>query len=342
MQLTMMDFKKFSFIFSAFFILGSCSENQSHILSGFALGTTYTIKYNAPNPVNELDTQVDSLFFKINRSLSTYLPTSDISKINRGDSSVVVDAYFREVFETSKKINQLTEGYFDPTVGNLVNAYGFGPEKPLKTIQQPQIDSLLQLTGMYKVSINQTGNVVKDHPLVYLDFNAIAKGYTVDLLGKLLSQNGIDDFLVEVGGELVARGENQTTQKPWTVGIDDPLQEEGKRSYLAVISLTNQAMATSGNYRKYRIDPQTGIRYVHTLNPMTGTPVKSKVLSATVLASSCIEADAMATALMAMPPKLSKKILEESPNFEAFLVLSSSKNSIETFSTPGFQSLVLD
>jgi thiamine biosynthesis lipoprotein len=338
----MMDFKKFSLGFVAFFILGSCSKDQSHVLSGFALGTTYTIKYNAPIPVNDLEIQVDSLFFKINRSLSTYLPTSDISKINRGDATVVVDAYFREVFEVSKKINQLTNRYFDPTVGNLVNAYGFGPEKPLNTIQQTQIDSLLQLTGMHKVRINNDGNVVKDHPFIYLDFNAIAKGYTVDLLGELLSQNSVDNYLVEVGGELVARGENRITQKPWTVGIDNPLQKGDNRTYLAVITLTNKAMATSGNYRKYRIDSQTGTRYVHTLNPMTGMPVKSRVLSATVLASSCIEADAMATALMAMPLKMSKKILEQSPDFEAFLVLSSSTNSIETYSTPGFQSLVLN
>lgn len=342
MQLIMTVLKKFSVFLSFVLLLASCSQDQSHSLSGFALGTSYTLKYIAPSPIKGLESQVDSLFFKINRSLSTYIPTSDISKINRGDSTLVVDSYFKKVFETSVKINELTHGYFDPSVGNLVNAYGFGPEKPLHIIKKRQIDSLMQFTGIHKVYINKEGKVVKKHPAIYLDFNAIAKGYTVDLLAELMLDNQVDNFLIEVGGELVARGTNLISQKPWSVGIDHPLQKEGERSYLKVISLTNQSMATSGNYRKYRVDPQTGAHYVHTLNPMTGKPVKSSVLSATVLASSCMEADAMATALMAMPLEMSKKILEQSSEFDALLVLSSPTANIELFSTSGFDLTILD
>lgn len=340
MQLIMKAFKKYSLIAILLF-LTSCSKEQMVSLSGYALGTTYSIKYIAPVSIDNLEVKVDSLFFNVNRSLSTYIPTSDISKINRGDSSIVVDTYFKKVFEASQKINQLTYGYFDPTVGNLVNAYGFGPEKPLNIVEQQQIDSLLLFTGLHKVRIAPNGIIQKTHPNVYLDFNAIAKGYSVDLLAELLLQNGVNDFLVELGGELVARGTNSIDQKQWSVGIDDPLQKQDMRTYLNVITLTDRAMATSGNYRKYRVDPLTGKQYVHTLNPMTGKPVKSSVLSATVLADSCMEADAMATALMAMPPSLSMQILNNSTDFDALLVFSSpSDDGVETFSTPGFDAIV--
>ncbi|GAB2768109.1 FAD:protein FMN transferase [Actinomadura fibrosa] len=307
-------------------------------MAGEALGTTYHITYFGDV---ELEPALDSIFERVNQSMSTYRETSDISRLNRGEE-VQVDSLFRNVFRLSQQVNRESNGYFDPTVGNLVNFYGFGPEKGLKEIDSSKIDSLMQYVGIEKIQISSEGIVNKTSPEVYLDFNAIAKGYTVDLIGHYLDTQDVQNYLVELGGELLAKGENLEKTAPWLVGIDDPEQAEGERSLTAGVKLINRAMATSGNYRKNRLDPETGRMYVHTVNPLTGHGEKSDVLSASVLAENCALADAYATAFMAMGFEASRELLQKLEDVDAFLIYAKEDGSMGKFSTEGFKEVLVD
>lgn len=308
-------------------LLGStflaCSQipTTAKSLRGYALGTSYNIQYTAAIPEEQVQKGIDSLLDALNQSLSTYIPQSDISKINRGDSTLVVDRHFKAVFTKATEVWQATGGYFDPTVGALVNAYGFGPGKPLKSLGQKQIDSLLFLTGWDKVQILPSGRVKKKYADIYIDFNALAKGYVVDVIGDYLSDLGNSDYMVEIGGEVVARGYSPKSKGPWKIAIDDPRQGE-QRSFLKIIQLKDRALASSGNYRKYRTDPQTGERYVHSVNPKSGTARRTRVLSTSVLAPDCMTADAWATALMVMPPERGKQLIESFPDLAALWVIA--------------------
>ena len=285
-------------------------------MRGFALGTTYNIQYVANASVDKVQTGIDSILNVINKSLSTYLPQSDISMINRGDTTVVVDYHFRAVFEKATEVWNATGGYFDPTVGALVNAYGFGPGKAINDLNPQQKDSLLKLTGWQKTKLNQDQTIKKESPNIYIDFNALAKGYAVDIIGDFLLKSGSLNFMVEIGGEIVAIGNSPKTTKPWKIAIDDPLQLE-QRKFLQTISLKNEALASSGNYRKYRLDPVSGIRFVHSVNPLNGSAIKTNILSTSVKAPDCMTADAWATALMVMPLEKGKALIENDPQLEA-------------------------
>ena len=285
-------------------------------MRGFALGTTYNIQYVANASVDKVQTGIDSILNVINKSLSTYLPQSDISMINRGDTTVVVDYHFRAVFEKATEVWNATGGYFDPTVGALVNAYGFGPGKAINDLNPQQKDSLLKLTGWQKIKLNQDQTIKKESPNIYIDFNALAKGYAVDIIGDFLLKSGSLNFMVEIGGEIVAIGNSPKTTKPWKIAIDDPLQLE-QRKFLQTISLKNEALASSGNYRKYRLDPVSGIRFVHSVNPLNGSAIKTNILSTSVKAPDCMTADAWATALMVMPLEKGKALIENDPQLEA-------------------------
>lgn len=325
-----------------FFLLVSCSTDHSQkVVSGEALGTTYRLVYFSDNdfPVEQ---GLDSIFEAINQSMSTYRENSDISRINRGESGVKVDEMFEEVFSLSQKVNRESDGYFDPTVGDLVNMYGFGPEKGLILIDTATVDSLMEYVGLNKIKISEEGQVTKDAPEIYLDFNAIAKGYTVDVIGNYLEQNGVENYLIELGGELLAAGENLEKEAPWTVGIDDPQQEEGHRTLMAAIALKDRAMATSGNYRKFRTDTLSGRKYVHTINPLTGLPEESNLLSATVLAETCALADAYATTFMAMGLQRSKDLLEKLQGVDAYLVFSDPEGVISDYMTQEFEEVVVE
>ena len=242
--------------------------------SGPALGTSYSIIYLTKDQL-DIQKQIDSVFTVINQSMSTYIPDSDISKINRGDSSVAVDFMFRDVFEISKAVHRKTGGYFDPTVGVLVDAWGFGPGEQIQ-LDSTKVDSLLAYVGFEKVNITEEGRIIKENSGIRFDFNAIAKGYAIDRLGVMLDQLNVEHYLIEVGGELLAKGENRQKNKRWVVGIDDPQVTEGRR-LMRTIFLKNRAMASSGNYRKYRIDSITGEKYVHTIDPKSGYTKNSKV-----------------------------------------------------------------
>ncbi|EAR00740.1 FAD:protein FMN transferase [Maribacter sp. HTCC2170] len=307
--------------------------------TGGALGTSYSIIYLADKKM-DLQIQIDSVFNVMNQSLSTYVPSSDISQINQGNSEVHVDYMFQEVFELSKEIYASTDGYFDPTVGSLVNAWGFGPGEKV-TMDSTKVDSLMTFVGFDKVLMNESGQVEKESPNVYMDFNAIAKGYAIDRLAKLMDARGIENYLLEVGGELVAKGVNQIKQKPWVVGIDDPQVEQGRR-LKKLIELKDMALASSGNYRKFRIDSITGKKYVHTIDPKTGFTKNASTLGVTVLANTCAKADAYATAFMAMELQLVKSTLTEQKDLEAYVIYLDDAGETKEFMTEGFEKVVLD
>lgn len=331
MRLILMGLKRYSLLL--LLVVASCQTTpKMQRIQGAALGTSYTVLYVDIAANEVVSDSIDAIFLRMNQSMSTYWPNAIISKANR-DEAVQVDLDFKNVFETSKIVWNQTEGYFDPTVGALVNAYGFGPTAPLKHIDQFVVDSLLAITGFDKVSLLPNGFLKKDKPNSYLDFNAIAKGYAVDALATMLHSLGYHHFLVEVGGELYASGVKPETQQPWRVAIDHPKQDR-ERPFIATLPLQNQGLASSGNYRKFRTD-DNGNKYVHTINPKTGKTVQSNVLSASVLAPSTMLADAYATALMAMPFNKSNMLIETLDNVEAMWVLAKN-DTVQVVATPGF------
>lgn len=330
-------------LFFLILVFAGCRTNESkwvkNISSGSALGTSYNITYLATSELS-FEQEIDSLFLALNRSMSTYIPTSDISRINAGDSTIVVDAMFREVFKLSGKVFEATDGYFDPTVGVLVNAWGFGPGNELE-MDSVKVDSLLDYVGFNKVAINSENKIKKADPAIYFDFNAIAKGYAVDRLAVLLRNKGIADFLIEVGGELVAQGENRVKGKKWVVAIDDPLMEEG-RAYKRTLYMKDIAMASSGNYRKFKIDPETGTKYVHTIDPKTGYTRNSNILATSVMAQDCATADAFATAFMAMDLERTKAVLAKHKELEGYIIYLDPEGNVLEYMTNGFKENVLD
>jgi len=318
------------------FIFCENKEPKHLLLQGDAFGTTYNIQLYTEKDI-DFKKGLDSVVAVVNHSVSTYIPDSDISKVNEGDSTVVVDSIFREVFKISEEVNKETNGYFDPTIGVLRNAYGFGEVKPLRNIDSTTLDSLMKYVGFQKVKINNDGTVSKKYPEIYLDFNAVAKGFGIDCLGRYLESHGVTDYLIELGGEILTKGQNIEKNQEWIVGIEAIDSELEDRSYEAAVSLKNVGMASSGNYRKFRIDSLTGKKYVHTLNPLTGSAEKSDVTSSTVIAPTCAVADSYATSFMALGFEKSKKLLENLPNIEAYLTYTDSLNKHQVFMTEGFK-----
>lgn len=316
-----------------FLTLGACHEKHTQDFEhfeGLALGTTFHISFEKPSDEVIKEKHIDSLIHLINKSLSTYMPNSDISKINKGDSTIVVDEYFVEVFKKSNKIYQETKGAFDPTIGILVNAWGFGPSGELEKVDSAFVDSVLQWVGFSKVALNNH-RVRKYNPDTFLDFNAIAKGYTVDIIGRFLESHDVTNYMVEIGGEIRVRGKN-SKDKLWKIGIEQP-HFDSNRSIQNIVTLHNESIATSGNYRKFKIDDK-GQKYAHTINTKTGYPSKSNLLSASVIGKlDCADVDAYATAFMAMGLEKTKTFLQKKQDLKAFLIYSKSDGSIETYQT---------
>ncbi len=319
----------------------SCTNKEivKNQVIGEALGTSYNIIYLADRQI-DYKSEIDSVFSVVNQSLSTYIPTSDISRINSGDTTIQIDHMFKEVFVLSKEIYEATNGYFDPTVGNLVNAWGFGPEEQM-VMDSVKVDSLLNYVGFDKVQISSENIIVKEDANIYFDFNAIAKGYAIDRVAAMLNDKGLQNFLVEVGGEIVAKGTNVVKNKPWVVGIDDP-EAVGGRELKLLINLENKALASSGNYRKYRIDSITGKRYVHTIDPITGYTKDSNTLGVTIIAENCALADAYATAFMAMDLDEAFKLISSNEKLEAYIVYFDNKGETKEFLTAGFKRIVAE
>lgn len=278
-------------------------------IQGFVFGTTYHITYQSED---NLQQEIEAELRKVDLSLSTFNEKSVISRINSNES-MQTDEMFRTVFEKASSVSQATDGAFDITVAPLVNVWGFG----FKSSTRPSthaIDSLKALTGYRKVTLKGK-TIRKEHPDIMLDCSAIAKGFGADVVATFLNRKGINNFMVEIGGEVVTRGINPH-QKPWQIGITKPVDDSLniQQDIQTIIRMENKALATSGNYRNFYY--KGGKKYAHTIDPATGYPVQHSLLSATVIADDCATADAYATAFMVTGIDKAKAILISIPNWQ--------------------------
>jgi thiamine biosynthesis lipoprotein len=327
---------KFLFYFFILATVLSCKKAQKQPvkvlentkLSGAVFGTSYTIIYDDNVDYTK---QFDSLFHVINFSMSTYISDSDISKINRNEL-VEVDTHFEKVFHKSKEIYNATKGVFDPTIGDVVNAWSFGADKQKFLTDSTTIEGLMRYVGFNKVKLVNK-RIVK-LPNTYLEFNAIAKGYGIDVIAQFLESKNCNNYLVEIGGEVRVKGKNKAKDKPWRVGLDEP-RFDGEQSVYKAIHLKDQAMATSGTYRKFKVD-ESGNKYAHIINTKTGYPTKTNILSVSVIAKDCMTADGYATAFQAMGVEKVSVFLKNHPELKSFLIFENENNELETLALNGF------
>ncbi len=320
-------------------ILAGCvpTEEKKFSFRGEAQGTYYAITYFDTRE-RDLQPRVDSILKAFDRSLSLWVPESILSGINRGDSLVRPDPWFLVFLQRSVTISEATGGAFDFTVGPLVNAWGFGFKGKIK-MDSARVDSLRGFVNYRNVSIGPDQRVAM--PEGYrLDFNAIAQGYAVDVLGKFLQSQGISRYLVDIGGEVLGKG-TKPDGAPWIVGIENPTADSlSDRTLNSRVKLTDMALATSGSYRKYR--EENGMRYSHTIDPITGYPVKHNLLSVSVLAGDCATADGYATAFMVMGMEKALNFLENNPGLEAFFIYSGEGGTYLTYATEDFRRILFE
>jgi len=300
-------------------LLGTASCRQPGYVfnEGKIYGTVYHIVYESPDG-GDMHPAIDAELQRLNKLFSTFDSESQISKVNT-NQPVELDSLFVNCFNRSMEVSRLSGGAFDITVAPLVNAWGFG-FKHKESITQPLIDSLLKLTGYQKVHLSD-GKIIKENPGIMLDMSAIAKGYTCDLIGRFLAEKGCLNYMVEIGGEVVAKGVN-SKGNVWSIGLSKPDETAFYESQdiQAIVKLPERALATSGNYRNFY--EEGGKRYAHTIDPATGYPVQHSLLSATVLAGDCMTADALATAFMVLGLEKSVKLAETLPGVEVYFIYS--------------------
>jgi thiamine biosynthesis lipoprotein len=312
---------------------------------GTAIGTSFTIQLFSDDNIT-IEKEVDSIIDMFNNSMSTWVPNSVINQFNNGADSVLVGMPFKEVYDQAVIVHNTTNGYLDPTVGNLVNAYGFGADGEKDIIpSEKKLDSLRSFVGFHKIQLlashrKDSFYLASTTPGVYLEFNAIGKGTLVDHIARLLDKKGVKNYLVEVGGEVVASGKNLRRNNSWAVGIDDPNQKPNDRTYVTVVNLDDKAMAGSGNYRKNKVDPESGLTYVHTVNPITGRAQPSQVLGVNVIAKNCTLADGYATAFMAMPLEMSVELIHTIKDIDVLIMYIDDKGLLRFEMTPGFKSSI--
>lgn len=317
----------------------ACGRREGHFLhlTGQAQGTTFNIRYEDPQQ-RDFSAPVDSLFRLIDHSMSLWDTSSIITAVNANKPGVQVDEHFARVFKQSMEISALTGGAFDITVGPLVRAWGFSIKKNLPPPDSAAVDSLRRLIGYQKIALSPDGRLQKADTAMQVDVNAIAQGYTVDLLAAFLSAKGIKNYMVEVGGEVRAAGHNDRGQ-PWLIGIDKPISkpDEG-RPMQVLLGLSNKSLATSGSYRKFV--ERDGKRYSHAIDPKTGYPVQHTLLSVSVLDGDCATADAYATAFLVMG--LDKALeMAKDQKLDIYCVYHIADDSLGVRSTPGFDKLIV-
>jgi len=319
--------------------LFSCTPQPEYAeLNGLTQGTTYHIVVEkVPGlDIMALRQEIELLFTEIDNSLSIYNDSSVISAINENRSNLT-DTLFREVFRASLQIYSESGGLFDITIGPLVKAWGFGPDA-IKRFDESMLDSLLALVGMDKVGL-EGDRIVKADPDMFLDVNAIAQGYTVDVVADLIVRSGITQCLVEVGGEVRTVGDKHGMG--WKVGIDTPADGNyvPGADIQARIRLDNLALATSGNYRKFFVED--GIKYSHTIDPRTGYPVRHTLLSATLIAPTGAEADAWATACMVGGKDEAIAFIEKYDFLEGYLIYSDEDGIMKSWISEGLREMII-
>ncbi|MEI8048569.1 MAG: FAD:protein FMN transferase [Bacteroidota bacterium] len=333
-----MNFAFFKVPFYAFLtllLLAACKHPRESILvklNGETQGTYYAITYYSADSIS-FQPSIDSLLHRFDSTASTYKPNSIISRMNENDTSVRADEMFKVIFQKAMEVSEKTLGAFDITVGPFVSAWGFGLSNRLK-MDQHVVDSLLPLVGYQKVKL-ENGKLVKKYPGIRIDFNAIAQGYAVDVVAAFLDSKGIQSYLIDIGGEVLARRTKPGGEK-WSVAIETPTKNaDDERSVQAVVSLQDMAISTSGSYRRFY--EENGIRYSHTIDPSNGYPVKHTLLSVSVLAGDCMTADAYATAFMVMGVEKGKAFLLNHPSLEVYFIYTAPDGSMKTYFTKGFE-----
>lgn len=312
-------------------LLGCSKSLEYTTIEGFAEGTTYRITYADPKGRN-LEDSVLNLLARFEQSLSIYEPNSLIMKLN-DNRSTVVDRWFKECLSLYKQIYIQSDSLLDPTLRPLIAIYGFGgKQSEPRSPSQKEIDSIMTFVGLDKVHISGD-TLCKADRRVELDFNALAKGYSVDLVADLFDGLGVDNYMVEIGGEIYTRGVKLNGGK-WRIGIDSPLEGNNTpgANLQTIIELSDRGLATSGNYRKGAID-QNGVRVTHTIDGRTGRPSQHSLLSATILAPSCAEADGYATAAMVGGLEWTKALLSKHSELDGFLIYAGPNGEFLTYST---------
>jgi len=321
-------------------LLGGCREPVIEFIkiAGYTQGTTYHITYQ--NVLNrDLQPEIDSLLREFDMSLSTYIDSSLISEFNKTDKQIEVDEYLVNVFNTGREVWEASGGAFDMSIAPLVNAWGFGfTEKA--DVDSGMIDSILAFTGMEKLMLSN-GILAKADSRVMLDPNAIAQGYSVDVVSAFLEANGIHNYLVEIGGELKAKG-SKAEGETWKIGVDKPLEGNMNpgQDLQIIVGLKDKALATSGNYRKFY--EKDGQKYAHTINPQTGYPVMKNLLSATILTDECMVADAYATACMVVGLERAIAMIEKNSQLDAYFIYGKEDGSYGIFQTRYFDENVIE
>lgn len=315
----------------------SCGKQpQKIMLQGLVQGSYYAITYYDEQG-RDFQREVDSIFRAVDLSVNLWVDSSVISKVNRNEA-VELDAIFIDNFNIAQKAAELSGGYFDPTISPLVTAWGFSAKNG-DSITPQLVDSLRQLVDYRKVRV-ENGCLVKDDPAMKLDFNAIAQGYTSDLVGAMLDTKGIKSYIVDVGGEIFARGTKPNGQ-PWVVGIEKPAPDwDAERVVQERVELQDRGIVTSGSYRKYV--ERDGKRYSHCIDPMTGYPVEHNLLSATLIAENATWADALASICMVMGMEKSLELIKTLDGVEVFYIFVNDRNELETFATEGFGKLMVE
>ena len=324
-------------ILTGFIVLVSCvKQPKKVVLQGLAQGSYYAITYFDEQNRN-FQREIDSIFRAVDRSVNLWVDSSVISKVNRNED-VVLDKIFIDNFNLAQEAARLSDGYFDPTISPIVAAWGFS-YKSGDSLTSQRIDSLRALVDYRNVRI-ENGKVVKENPNITLDFNAIAQGYTSDLIAAFLDGKGIRNYLVDTGGEIMARG-GKPDDKPWIVGIEKPADNwDSERVVQTRVALRDKGLVTSGSTRKYI--ERNGKRYSHSIDPKTGYPVEHNVLSVTVLAENSAWADALASICMVMGMEKSLPLIENMDGVEAYYIFQNENGALETFATEGFGERIVE
>ena len=328
--------KTIAFALSLTLLAACVKQPQKTILQGEAQGSYYAVTYYDELNRN-FQQDIDSIFHAVDVSVNLWVDTSVISKVNRNEE-VALDSIFIDNFRIAQEAAALSDGYFDPTISPIVAAWGFS-YKHGDSITPQLIDSLKQLVDYRKIHI-EDGKVVKENPDMKLDFNAIAQGYTSDLIASFLDSRGIKNYLVDTGGEIMAKGAKPNGQ-PWIVGIEKPAENwDSEQVVQTRVALRDKGLVTSGSTRKYI--ERDGKRYSHCIDPNTGYPVEHQLLSATVLAENSVWADALASICMVMGMEKSLPLIESLDGVEAYYIFVNEKDELETFATEGFKKLVVE
>lgn len=323
----------------------SCKQGVRYSrIYGETMGTYYAITMGDDNAAIK-QTDIDSLLEAYNFSLSTYIPSSTISRWNSSIQGMAIsknEPYFLTVYSRARKFYDMTDGLYDPTVMPLVNYWGFGYKDDYKGSDTLKIDSIRAYVGLDQVKSEGRNDSIflkKSHPQTQLDFSSIAKGNAIDVLAAYLDAHGIKNYLIDIGGEARASGKNKEG-KPWVLAVNRPKEASGRTDIELILGLKNMSIASSGNYRNYKV--RDGIKVSHTINPLTGFPERSNLLGATVIADNCTDADALATCLMVMGLEKSKAILNTLNNFEACLIYDADGDEVlEKYYSRGFQQYLL-